>query len=773
MTSNWIYSVPVDEDVAHSTGCFTSLPIRIHSRNDIADEATARSIADWGSHVGDGWEQKSGSCWSPVGNWGAFIFPETVPERLGVLTYLANMGNIHDDLCDELDYDEAVTEHATLSHAMNVEPPERHHSEKSSDRKDKLQLSLAKCMLEALDLDRARALRMLDSYREKWLDVMESRDPQKIQTLDDYLVFRNLNGGMRPFWHMVQYGMAIDVSDAEEELIRPVFRAAEAALVLTNDYWSWEREWAAAQQSKCGRIVNAVELFMRTRGLAMADARATVREHIIAFEREYAARREAFYATNRTVPDHLRAYVDVCGLIIAGNHYWCANCPRHHGWRRSVRDQHQQVDGERYGERLVAFKCQEALALPGSPQKHENELDSWTSATSSCLPSAGSGDPTSKTRSASQTSSTATSDLQDSTAASESAETGRDMALAADTCATSDRAAVDADGFKKPDSRALMDPCNYICSMPSKGVRSLLIQSLRVWFPTSEESVAHIQRIVDLLHNSSLILDDIEDGSGLRRSFPATHVVYGEAQAINSATYMFVQAVQLVRRLRNDSSLDLLLEELECLFLGQSWDLYWRHNLQMPTEAQYMEMVDNKTGAMFRLLARLLMSERSQSGWTSAKAVDASSLGRLCQLFGRFFQVRDDFMNLNSADYSNQKGFCEDLDEGKVSFLIVELCSKHQGTLRDQAMGILRRQQAAMSHGPSGSAPPALSREAKKHVVKCLKEAGVMEATLARLRELEAAILDCIGSIEHERETENPMLRVLMHKLSVRDVTVV
>lgn len=101
------------------------------------------------------------------------------------------------DLCDELDYDEAVAEHATLSHAMNVEPPERHHSEKSSGRKDKLQLSLAKCMLEALDMDRARALRMLDSYREKWLDVMESRDPQKIQTLDDYLVFRNLNGGMR------------------------------------------------------------------------------------------------------------------------------------------------------------------------------------------------------------------------------------------------------------------------------------------------------------------------------------------------------------------------------------------------------------------------------------------------------------------------------------------------------------------------------------------------------------------------------------------------
>lgn len=92
----WQQSVKIDVEVAKATGCFTTLPLRIHSRNDIADQATMGSIKDWGMHIGDGWEKYSGSCCSPVGNWGAFIFPESLPDRLGVITYLANMGNIHD-----------------------------------------------------------------------------------------------------------------------------------------------------------------------------------------------------------------------------------------------------------------------------------------------------------------------------------------------------------------------------------------------------------------------------------------------------------------------------------------------------------------------------------------------------------------------------------------------------------------------------------------------------------------------------------------------------
>lgn len=91
----WLHSVEISAEVARKTGCFTTLPIGIHRRNDIADEATLQSMRDWHQHVGDGWQARSGSAISPVGNWCALIFPESLEERLHSITYLANIGNIH------------------------------------------------------------------------------------------------------------------------------------------------------------------------------------------------------------------------------------------------------------------------------------------------------------------------------------------------------------------------------------------------------------------------------------------------------------------------------------------------------------------------------------------------------------------------------------------------------------------------------------------------------------------------------------------------------
>jgi hypothetical protein len=112
MTDIWKYSVPVDRDVTRETGlCFTTLPIRIHSCDDIANEATLKSIKDWGEAIGDGWDKKSGSALCSVGNWCSFIFPESLPDRLQVITYLANLGNIHDGIWTLYSYNNTYNTH--------------------------------------------------------------------------------------------------------------------------------------------------------------------------------------------------------------------------------------------------------------------------------------------------------------------------------------------------------------------------------------------------------------------------------------------------------------------------------------------------------------------------------------------------------------------------------------------------------------------------------------------------------------------------------------
>ena len=53
-----------------------------------------------------------------------------------------------------------------------------------------------------------------------------------------------------------------------------------------------------------------------------------------------------------------------------------------------------------------------------------------------------------------------------------------------------------------------------------------------------------------MLHNASLLLDDIEDGSERRRGVPAAHKVFGEALTINSANYVYFVALEKVVAVR-------------------------------------------------------------------------------------------------------------------------------------------------------------------------------------------------------------------------------
>lgn len=59
--------------------------------------------------------------------------------------------------------------------------------------------------------------------------------------------------------------------------------------------------------------------------------------------------------------------------------------------------------------------------------------------------------------------------------------------------------------------------------------------------------------------NDFFRLDDIEDGSTLRRGKPATHAVYGQAQTINSATFQYINATQEVRKLRSPHAVDIFI----------------------------------------------------------------------------------------------------------------------------------------------------------------------------------------------------------------------
>ncbi|OBT87521.1 hypothetical protein VE02_03757 [Pseudogymnoascus sp. 03VT05] len=301
------------------------------------------------------------------------------------------------------------------------------------------------------------------------------------------------------------------------------------------------------------------------------------------------------------------------------------------------------------------------------------------------------------------------------------------------------------------DSSALLAPPRYIQSLRSKNIRSKLVDAFNIWFQLPEDRVDTIKGIINDLHNATLILDDIQDESILRRGSSAAHCIFGPAQCINSATYMVVQASARIHEHYTESpqSMGIFLEGLRNLSVGQSWDLNWKFNSYCPSIDEYMAMIDGKTGAMFKLLVNLMKSLVPSQIWP------VSDFDKLTQLLGRWYQVRDDYQNLKDPEYTEQKGFCEDLDEGKLSYPVVLTCNSDP-TARTIILGIFRRKDTGTP----------LPRSVKMQILGLIQKAGALAKTWQLVQQLAKEVEDTLSALETTLGEQNPSLRLIAKLLS-------
>ncbi|KAI9573177.1 isoprenoid synthase domain-containing protein [Boletus coccyginus] len=287
----------------------------------------------------------------------------------------------------------------------------------------------------------------------------------------------------------------------------------------------------------------------------------------------------------------------------------------------------------------------------------------------------------------------------------------------------------------------ILEPYVYIASKPGKEIRSLLIEAFNTWLDVPRAQLTVISHVVRMLHSASLMVDDIEDGAQLRRGQPVAHRIYGVPQTINTANYVYFLAYKELAALRGhdpgdadrvvqNKDLDLVVtEELLSLHRGQGLEIFWRDTLQCPTEEEYVAMVNNKTGGLFRVAVKLMMADYVP----------------LVNLFGVYFQIRDDYMNLQSTEYSKNKGFAEDLTEGKFSFPIVHGVRADQSnrvilnvlqkrpttpTLKHHTISHLRNQTGSLSY--TLRIMKALEREVREEIAR-LGGNSQLEAILATL----------------------------------------
>ena len=275
-----------------------------------------------------------------------------------------------------------------------------------------------------------------------------------------------------------------------------------------------------------------------------------------------------------------------------------------------------------------------------------------------------------------------------------------------------------------------MGPYDYLDANPGKDIRVALINAFNAILHVPPTSLSAITKVVGMLHTSSLLIDDVEDSSFLRRGSPVAHSIFGTAQTINSANYVYFLALQEVHKLSNwQEAIEIYTTELLNLHRGQGMDLYWRDTLTCPTEDDYLEMVQNKTGGLFRLAIKLMQIESPERGRRDCVP--------LVNLMGLIFQICDDYLNLSSTKYTANKGLCEDLTEGKFSFPVIHSIRSDTGNL--QLINILKQK--------------TTDEGVKRYAVKYMEGTGSFEYTRRAIKELRMkanALIDEMGKIDKE-----------------------
>ncbi|KAI1195542.1 putative geranylgeranyl diphosphate synthase [Nemania serpens] len=701
------YSSIVDPSTYETHGLCDGIPLRCHHQPELEEIETLRCQEDWRKWVSPLGFYKGGL--GPRWNFMAITVPECVPERLGVLGYANELAFLHDDITDIVTVGDAHNDDLRAAFEQGAATGGINHA---ASGKRAIQAHIAREML-AIHKEQATATMMAWA---KFAELGSGRHHDThFKTEAGYIKYRMIDIGTMFWYGMVTFGMAITIPEDELDLAHELANVAYLNLGLTNDLYSYQKEYETAMALGQDYVVNVIWVLMEEHGISEEEAKQRCRERI---KQTIVDFRQVVRDTNaRTdVSTETKRYIEGMLYSLSGNLVWSIDCPRYHTWSSY---NERQLEWMKYGipdaGKLASGNgWYQPTKTNGAPVNGE----------SSSVPEKLNG-------------STGEAETQNHTG-----DTGLVNVFA--TRQVEDLRAIKIIGNAQ---QVVQAPYDYLSSLPSKNIREKTIDALNIWYNVPDAKLHRIKEITKLLHNASLMLDDLEDGSELRRSKPATHTIFGIGQTVNAANYQILRALEEVQSLGDAESLLVFTEELKSLYVGQGLDLHWTSNMICPSVEQYLKMVQEKTGGLFRLFIRLMAVHS-----TSATDID---LTEFSNDLGQWFQIRDDYQNLISPEYAEQKGFAEDLDEGKFSLPLIHLM---RALPRDQRLRNLLTQRRVRNGSTMAH---------KRAILDMMREHGSFAFTAEVIGALHKQVEARVRRLEAETGVDNLKLRHMINLLAV------
>jgi len=183
---------------------------------------------------------------------------------------------------------------------------------------------------------------------------------------------------------------------------------------------------------------------------------------------------------------------------------------------------------------------------------------------------------------------------------------------------------------------------------------------------------------VEMIHNFTLVHDDIMDNDEMRHGVPTTHKRFGIPIAILAGDVLFSKAFQVVSNVNLPSkSIIELVSRLSkaCVDVceGQLLDIKMAESKKIPTQNKYIKMISKKTAALFDVSCSM------GAICAKSKTKDISNLSSFGKNLGIAFQITDDLIGVMGDPNVTKKPVGNDLREGKKSLPILLAIKKSKG----------------------------------------------------------------------------------------------
>lgn len=187
---------------------------------------------------------------------------------------------------------------------------------------------------------------------------------------------------------------------------------------------------------------------------------------------------------------------------------------------------------------------------------------------------------------------------------------------------------------------------------------------------------------VELIHNATLLHDDIVDEAAIRRGKPAAHLLWGDTAGVLTANYQFSQAFSMVLRVGGLACLEVVNRTVNAIVEGELLQ-FLRVGWSEMEEDNYREIILRKT-------ARLIATA-CQLGALSGERKDlAPPLYRFGLELGMAFQMMDDLLDYTAKEDALGKKIGTDFREGKFTLPLIIALGRCTGPEQKQLRDLLR-----------------------------------------------------------------------------------